>query len=44
LAEGSHKRLVRFARGDHNSILAWNRAEYFAEIEAFVKGCRADGQ
>jgi hypothetical protein len=37
-AASSHKRRVRFERGDHNSILAWNRAEHFAEIEAFVEG------
>ena len=35
---GAQKRLLRFARGDHNSIMAWNRDEYFEAIRAFVEG------
>ncbi|MGE3777301.1 MAG: alpha/beta hydrolase [Pirellulaceae bacterium] len=37
-AGSRQKRLVRFPYGDHNSILAWNRAAYFAEVAAFVQG------
>jgi len=37
-AAGPKKRLVRFSQGDHNSIMAWNRDEYFEAIGAFVEG------
>ncbi len=37
-AATSQKRLVRFARGDHNSIMAWNYDAYFAAIGNFVAG------
>jgi pimeloyl-ACP methyl ester carboxylesterase len=33
---GDRKRLVRFPRGDHNSILAFNREEYLAELARFL--------
>lgn len=36
-AAGPKKRLVRFSAGDHNSIIAWNRDEYFEAIANFVK-------
>jgi hypothetical protein len=34
-AASPQKRLVRFSSGDHNSIMAWNREEYFEAIRAF---------
>ena len=36
-AAGSQKRLLRFAMGDHNSIMAWNQDEYFKAVAAFVR-------
>jgi uncharacterized protein len=36
-AASSQKRLLRFASGDHNSIMAWNYDEYFKAIGSFVK-------
>jgi alpha-beta hydrolase superfamily lysophospholipase len=36
-AAGPKKRLIRFSQGDHNSIMAWNRDEYFEAIRAFVE-------
>ena len=35
-AASSRKRLLRFSRGNHNSIMAWNYDAYFAAIGAFV--------
>ncbi len=35
-AASSQKRLLRFARGDHNSIMAWNGDAYFGAIREFV--------
>ena len=35
-AGGSRKKLVRFPIGDHNSIMAFNRDEYFAAMKSFV--------
>jgi len=36
-AASSQKRLVRFEMGDHNSIMAWNRDEYFTAVREFVE-------
>ncbi len=36
-AAGPEKRLLRFSRGDHNSIMAWNRGEYFEAIRTFAE-------
>jgi alpha-beta hydrolase superfamily lysophospholipase len=36
-AASTQKRLVRFSRGDHNSIMAWNLDEYLNAIASFVK-------
>ena len=36
-APTEHKRLVRFSAGNHNTIMALNWHEYFAEIDQFVK-------
>lgn len=36
-AASTQKRLVRFSRGDHNSIMAWNWDEYLQAIASFVK-------
>lgn len=33
----SQKRLLKFPVGDHNSILGWNREEYFQALREFVK-------
>jgi alpha-beta hydrolase superfamily lysophospholipase len=38
----SQKQLVRFPLGDHNSIMAWNQQEYFAEIREFADALRTD--
>ena len=32
------KRLIRFSRGDHNSIMAWNQNEYFEAIRVLLEG------
>lgn len=39
-AASRQKRLVRFAMGDHNSILGRNRDEYFKAIGSFLKCCK----
>ena len=39
-AASSQKRLVRFSRGDHNSIMAWNQDEYFTAVHEFAKALR----
>ena len=42
-AASSQKRLVRFATGDHNSIMAWNQEEYFkavGELVRAIKSCK----
>lgn len=36
-ATSSQKRLLRFPRGDHNSIMAYNFDEYFKAVASFVK-------
>ncbi|MCA9144525.1 MAG: alpha/beta hydrolase [Planctomycetaceae bacterium] len=36
-AASHQKQLVRFSRGDHNSIMAWNFDEYLKAIASFVK-------
>ena len=36
-AATSQKRLLRFPRGDHNSIMAWNFDEYMQAIASFAK-------
>jgi pimeloyl-ACP methyl ester carboxylesterase len=36
-AASSQKQLLRFPRGDHNSIMAWNWQEYFQAIGSFAK-------
>ena len=36
-AASPQKRLLRFPKGDHNSILERNRTEYFQALRAFVK-------
>jgi len=36
-AASPQKRLVRFSLGDHNSIMAWNRDEYFEAVREFVR-------
>ena len=36
-AAGAKKYLVRFSAGDHNSIMAWNRDEYFEAIANLVR-------
>lgn len=38
----SQKRLVTFDRGDHNSIMSSNRAEYFAALRIFFDGIKAE--
>jgi alpha-beta hydrolase superfamily lysophospholipase len=39
-AAGEDRELVLFARGDHNSILAANRAEYFSALTGFIARVR----
>ena len=39
-AASSQKRLLRFPRGDHNSIMAWNWDEYFRAVGSFVNSIR----
>ncbi len=39
-SNSSQKRLIRYPVGDHNSIMAWNRTEYFEALADFVKGLR----
>lgn len=34
------KKLVRFARGNHNTIMPENLGRYFAELEEFINRCR----
>lgn len=36
-AASTQKQLVRFARGDHNSIMAWNLDEYLKAMSSFLK-------
>ena len=36
-AASSQKELIRFPVGNHNSIMEWNRGEYFKAIRDFVK-------
>ena len=36
-AASPQKRLLRFSRGDHNSIMAWNIDEYLKAIASFAK-------
>jgi len=42
-AASPQKKLVRFAKGDHNSIMAWNREEYFTAISDFIQRLEAVG-
>jgi pimeloyl-ACP methyl ester carboxylesterase len=37
-AGGAQKTLVRFPRGDHNSIFAYNQGEYLRHLEGFLSG------
>lgn len=39
-AASADKRLVRFSRGDHNSIFSVNQERYVAEVAAFLDRCR----
>ncbi|MCA9123561.1 MAG: alpha/beta hydrolase [Planctomycetaceae bacterium] len=36
-AASTQKKLIRFARGDHNSIMAWNFDEYLKALADFVR-------
>lgn len=36
-AAGSHKRLLRFPQGDHNTIMAYNHDAYFEAIAEFAR-------